>query len=161
MFKTVVLDYQKVDAVALVKEVVENYRKPATKKHIKIHVSSQEPEMILALDPTYGLQIIDNLVSNSVKYTWRGKEINILINRNDTHTRISFYDQGPGLNEQDLKKIFGKYQKLSAKPTGGEASTGLGLSIVKKYVEAMNGKVWAENQEQEGAVFIVEFPTNG
>ncbi|MBY0424885.1 MAG: ATP-binding protein, partial [Cytophagales bacterium] len=73
-------------------------------------------------------------------------------------SRISVMDQGPGLNEDDFKKIFGKYQKLSAKPTGGEASTGLGLSIVKKYVEAMQGKVWAENREGLGASFIVEFP---
>lgn len=66
-------------------------------------------------------------------------------------------EQGPGLTEEDKKKIFGKFQRLSARPTGGEHSTGLGLSIVKKYVEAMDGRVWCESEAGKGANFIVEF----
>ena len=67
-------------------------------------------------------------------------------------------DEGPGLSAEDQKKLFGKFARLSAKPTGGEHSTGLGLSIVKKMVEAMNGKVWCESELGRGATFIVEFP---
>ena len=65
---------------------------------------------------------------------------------------------GPGLSPEDQKKLFGKFARLSAKPTGGEHSTGLGLSIVKKMVEVMNGKVWCESELGRGATFIVEFP---
>jgi signal transduction histidine kinase len=69
-------------------------------------------------------------------------------------------DQGPGLSENDKKKLFGKFTRLSARPTGGEHSTGLGLSIVKKMVEAMNGKVWCESELGQGATFIVELQGN-
>ena len=66
-------------------------------------------------------------------------------------------DEGPGLSEEDKKRVFGKFARLSAKPTGGEDSTGLGLSIVKKIVEAMKGEVWCESELGNGASFIVEF----
>jgi signal transduction histidine kinase len=71
---------------------------------------------------------------------------------------VEVQDEGPGLSAEDQKKLFGKFARLSAKPTGGEHSTGLGLSIVKKMVEAMNGKVWCESELGRGATFIVEFP---
>ena len=56
-----------------------------------------------------------------------------------------------------MGRLFGKYQKLSAKPTGGEDSTGLGLSIVKKYVDVMGGRVWCESEAGKGSIFIVAF----
>jgi signal transduction histidine kinase len=67
----------------------------------------------------------------------------------------------PGLSAEDQKKLFGKFARLSARPTGGENSTGLGLSIVKKMVEAMNGKVWCESEPGKGATFIVALPIVG
>lgn len=73
--------------------------------------------------------------------------------------RIEIQDEGPGLTEDDMKKMFGKFARLSAQPTAGEHSTGLGLSIVKKLVEAMNGKVWCESEPGKGATFIVELPS--
>ena len=66
-------------------------------------------------------------------------------------------DDGPGLSEEDKTKVFQKFQKLSAKPTANEDTNGLGLSIVKKYVEAMNGKVWVESNLGAGASFKVAF----
>jgi signal transduction histidine kinase len=70
---------------------------------------------------------------------------------------VGVQDQGPGLTEQDKAKLFGKFQKLTAKPTDSEGSTGLGLSIVKKYVDAMDGKVWVQSKKDQGATFFVEF----
>jgi signal transduction histidine kinase len=67
-------------------------------------------------------------------------------------------DEGPGLTEEDKQKLFLKNQQLSAKATDGEPSTGLGLSIVKKYTELMNGKVWAESTLGNGAKFCIELP---
>jgi len=71
--------------------------------------------------------------------------------------RIEIQDEGPGISPEDQEKLFGKFQKLSARPTAGEQSIGLGLSIVKTYVEAMGGRVWCESVLNEGANFIVEF----
>ncbi len=67
-------------------------------------------------------------------------------------------DEGAGISPDDMKKLFGKFARLAARPTGGEHSTGLGLSIVKKIVEAMNGRVWCESELGKGATFIVELP---
>ncbi|MCK4983350.1 MAG: ATP-binding protein, partial [Victivallaceae bacterium] len=67
-------------------------------------------------------------------------------------------DSGPGLNDKDKEKLFKRFAKMSAKPTGGEHSTGLGLSIVKKLVDKMHGKVWCESEEGNGAEFKVELP---
>ncbi|MFN5310645.1 MAG: sensor histidine kinase, partial [Candidatus Kapaibacterium sp.] len=71
---------------------------------------------------------------------------------------IAVQDEGPGLTEDDKQKLFKKYTRLSAKPTGGEHSTGLGLSITKKLVEGMNGRIWCESVHGHGAAFIVELP---
>jgi signal transduction histidine kinase len=72
--------------------------------------------------------------------------------------RIEVADEGPGISAEDQTKLFGKFTRLSAQPTGGEHSSGLGLSIVKKLVEAMNGRVWCESELGKGATFVVELP---
>jgi signal transduction histidine kinase len=71
---------------------------------------------------------------------------------------VEVQDEGAGISPDDMKKLFGKFARLAARPTGGEHSTGLGLSIVKKIVEAMNGRVWCESELGKGATFIVELP---
>lgn len=73
--------------------------------------------------------------------------------------QIAVKDEGPGLSENDKADLFKKFARLSAQPTGGEQSTGLGLSIVKKMVESMNGKVWCDSEQGQGATFIVELPS--
>jgi signal transduction histidine kinase len=72
--------------------------------------------------------------------------------------RVAVKDEGPGFSDEDKKKLFGKFARLSAKPTGGEHSTGLGLSIVKRLAEAMEATIWCESELGNGATFIVEFP---
>ena len=72
--------------------------------------------------------------------------------------RIAIRDEGPGLSNDDKAKLFGKFARLSAQPTGGEHSTGLGLSIVKQLAEVMKGKVWCESVLGEGATFFVQLP---
>lgn len=76
-----------------------------------------------------------------------------------TYLRLEVHDEGEGISAEDMTKLFGKFARLSARPTAGEHSTGLGLSIVKKLVEAMNGRVWCESEVGKGAMFIVELPT--
>lgn len=81
--------------------------------------------------------------------------MNVSINGNKALCEIK--DEGPGLTEADKRKLFGKNQKLSARPTGIEISTGLGLSIVKKFVLAMQGEIWCESESGKGASFFVSF----
>ena len=96
-------------------------------------------------------------MSNAIKFSPPQRKISVDFYTSNGHIVTSIKDQGPGLSESDKQLLFQKYQKLSARPTAGEQSTGLGLSIVKKYVEAMQGEVWCESVHGEGAVFKVRF----
>ncbi|MFN3344152.1 MAG: ATP-binding protein [Chloroherpetonaceae bacterium] len=124
-----------------------------------------EPDCIAEVDAERIREVFDNLVSNAIKYSAIGKTIWIRIFRTLSSDeqlpviRFTVRDEGQGLTEDDMKKLFGRFQRLSAKPTGGESSTGLGLSIAKQLVELHNGKLWAESEGKEkGATFIVELP---
>ena len=74
------------------------------------------------------------------------------------NVQVRVKDQGPGLTDEDKKNMFQQFRRLSAQPTAGEISTGLGLTIVQKIVEMHNGKVWAESEEGQGTTFIIELP---
>jgi signal transduction histidine kinase/ligand-binding sensor domain-containing protein len=170
-----------------VESFVQQYAERATAKNIRLHFMAGPEQPIALADKHILTEILDNLISNAVKYSPQGKSVFVrcwsentvrasdAANRtpngtangtaNDTTDtadkqtiRISIRDEGPGLSEADQQKLFGKFARLSAQPTGGEHSTGLGLSIVKKLVEAMNGRVWCESVLGAGATFIVELP---
>ncbi len=103
-------------------------------------------------------EAFDNLVSNAIKYSPLEKVILVDLKDCRHSIRLEVRDEGPGLTEEDKQRVFGKFQKLSAAPTGGEASTGLGLSIVKQLIEAHDGRVGVESAYGEGSTFIVELP---
>ena len=147
-----------IDLAAGVAAVLETQRARAAAKQQSIQMLHEAGALMVQADATVLTQVIENLVSNAVKYSPTGKNIYVRLSRSSEGTRCEVQDEGPGLSAEDQKKLFGKFARLTAKPTGGEHSTGLGLSIVKKMVEAMNGKVWCESELGRGATFIVEFP---
>ena len=148
------------DLGAALHQVIETQRPHAAVKQQTIHQSGDEASVLVLADAGVTVQVLENLVSNAVKYSPPGKEIFVRLRRQDQGVRVEVRDEGPGLSAEDQKKLFGKFARLSAKPTGGEHSTGLGLSIVKKMVEAMNGRVWCESEPGRGATFIVELPVS-
>lgn len=107
-------------------------------------------------------EVLDNLISNAVKYSPKDSNIQILLQNNPENTAVQFIiiDEGPGFSKKDQEKVFQKFQKLSARPTGGEHSSGLGLYIVKKLVEDMDGNVELISpvNSDGGAKFIVTIP---
>jgi signal transduction histidine kinase len=141
----------------VLKKVVNDYKDLAAQKHIQLLLSIKSEDATALADPNYLAQVFENLLSNAIKFSPFEKKVFINMYDFGNKYRIEFKDQGPGINKQDMAKLFGRFQKLGAKPTGGESSTGLGLSIVKKYMEAMGGKIWCESQENAGATFILEF----
>ncbi len=139
--------------------VLKDYAKPSAAKNINLHFQSDSENVVYA-DESLTIQVIENLVSNAVKYSPRDKNIFITISKSPSNlVRLAVKDEGPGISEEDRKKLFGKFSRLTARPTGGEDSTGLGLSIVKKIVEYMHGRVWCESTLGEGATFFIELPT--
>jgi two-component system sensor histidine kinase/response regulator len=140
----------------LVRNVAENYQCKARAKQQDLALSGDAGPLVALTDPNCAIQVFDNLISNAIKYSPKGKRIEVRLARDNGIIRCEVQDQGPGLSKDDLGKVFGKFARLSARPTGGETSTGLGLSIVKKMVEATGGKVWCESQPGHGAKFVVE-----
>jgi signal transduction histidine kinase len=104
-------------------------------------------------------EAIDNLISNAIKYSPIGGRISVLVNDEDKRTVIRVADEGAGLSPEDLSRLFGRFQRLSAKPTAGESSTGLGLSIVKRIVDMHGGKVSANSAGPgQGSTFTITLP---
>lgn len=149
---------EKISAILLLEDTLSQYKEPITKKELNV-VNNCKDEIFLLADYNLSLQIMHNIFSNAVKFSPPNKNIYITAGRSSEKgfIDISVQDEGPGFTEQDKKKLFQKFAKLSARPTGGEHSTGLGLSIVKKLVEMMGGKIKLEGSDK-GAKFIVSLP---
>ncbi len=147
-----------IDLQPKVAELVEAYNRPARQKDISLNLSLPDTYLKAKVDEQALHQILDNLISNAIKFSPRDRKVDVSLTKEKQKVLIQVADQGPGMTEDDKKKLFGRFQKLSARPTGGESSNGIGLSIVKKYVEAMDGKVWCESVLGEGTSFFVSFP---
>ena len=151
------LHLEPVSLCEILEEEKQNFSFYAEKKRLRLiseTVGTPYPAMV---DRNIYRNIVENLLSNAVKYSPEGKEIRIILSFSEDKVITSVRDQGPGLSEEDMSRVFGKFQKLSAKPTGGEESLGLGLSLVKRFTEAMHGEVWCESSKGKGAEFFVSF----
>jgi signal transduction histidine kinase len=153
------LKMESVNLSAILTSVADRYVDDALKKNILINRSIAS-NISAQADKNYAEQVLENLVSNAIKFSPFDRSIFVNLTTGDDWVICEVKDQGPGLSEEDKKKLFGKYQKLSARPTGNEISTGLGLSIVKKFVEAMDGEIWCESELGNGASFFVKFRMN-
>jgi signal transduction histidine kinase len=148
-----------IDVTALVQEVIEASRPLLDKKEQRIEVDAPE-YVAVSGDPDRLREAIDNLVSNAIKYSPIGGSIRIWAGRSGDDTVIRVSDNGPGLSPEDMGRLFGRFQRLSAKPTAGESSTGLGLSIVKRIVELHGGQITAESLGPgSGTTFTIALPS--
>jgi len=147
-----------IDIYPILQKIVEHYRRLAEKKNIQLQCRDAKEQYYARAEENTIHQVLDNLISNAIKYSPPGKYISVCLAKSHKYVHCKIRDQGPGFTDEDKHKLFGQFSRLSAKPTGGEHSTGLGLFIVKKLVEAMQGKVWCESQLGQGATFIIELP---
>lgn len=142
-------------------QVCKRFETIAQAKHITLNFYPDTSNPEILADVNYLEQVFENLISNAIKYSPKHKKIEISTEVKQGSVLWSVQDQGPGISEEDRNKLFGKFQRLTAKPTGGETSIGLGLFIVKRYIDAMKGNVWCESSPGKGAKFIIEFPLTG
>ena len=134
---------------------------PVNKHHAKtkgIEIEVLGDDFLITVDKSRLEEVMDNLISNAVKYSPYNCKVMIKIENSGDDFIFSVIDQGPGLSEWDLKNVFGRFKKLTARPTGNESSTGLGLYIVKTIVEFVNGEVRVENTPTGGAAFSIKIP---
>jgi signal transduction histidine kinase len=152
------LHLETIDLNVLTRRIVNSFDKAVAKKNINLTFNQASTTVLVRGDMLYMTEVIENLLSNAIKFSPHKKNVFIEVSGSDTAVTLSIRDEGPGLTDDDKDKIFQKFQRLSAQPTDGEHSTGLGLSIVKKYTELMRGKVWCESTLNKGAEFFLEFP---
>jgi signal transduction histidine kinase/response regulator of citrate/malate metabolism len=148
------------DLSALVREVVDANRPLADRKQQTIVVAAPANHLA-SCDPDRVREAIDNLLSNAIKYSPTGGRIELEVELDKAGTVIRVKDNGAGLSPEDLSRLFGRFQRLSAKPTAGESSTGLGLSIAKRIVDLHGGRIGAESPGPGlGTTFMMIFPVH-
>jgi signal transduction histidine kinase/ligand-binding sensor domain-containing protein len=152
-----IVDKSKVNVVDEVKKIVSRYQRNANKKEQTIKTEYNADNILLFVDATLLSQIIENLISNSIKYSKNGKSIFVSVGETNSEVQIKIKDEGEGFNQEDLKNLYKPFVKLSSLPTAGESSSGLGLTIVKRFVELNNGDISLESEKGKGSLFTITF----
>lgn len=150
------LDIEKVAGEKFINDAVQELKARAENKEICINIMATENATI-NVDVKMLSQVIKNLVNNAIKLSHRGSEINVYVEALPKKTRISVQDSGVGFNPDDCDRLFQRFSKLSHAGTENELSTGMGLYLSKKIVEAHKGKLTAKSKGiNKGAVFAID-----
>ncbi|MDT8447602.1 MAG: sensor histidine kinase [bacterium] len=150
---------EEVDLRQVVQDTLEYFKPLAAAKQIRLTVRLDGEIPKVKAHPKWAAEVAGNLISNAVKYSPQQREVTLQLDFESPWVRLVVIDQGPGLSLEDKNKLFQKFTRLSAKPTGGESSTGLGLYIVKRMTEQMGGQVWCESTMGKGATFVIQLPS--
>ncbi len=146
------------DVAAAVRASVEGFAETTALKNIRLHADVPPAPLEVETDEGAFRQIVDNLISNAVKFSPVGESVTVTLSGSDNRVRVAVTDGGPGLTADEISRLFTKYGKGRASATGGEKKIGLGLWIVKRLVAVLEGRVWCESVPGHGATFIVELP---
>lgn len=151
-------DYQpqEFELLSVLEEVVKGQINEAKEKHINVNISSKV--LNVNLDLSLLVKIVENLLSNAIRFSPENTNVQIIAMQSDNAVKVEVHDKGPGLTSEEKNKIFEKYSKLQNMSKENMPTSGLGLYIVKKYVDVMNGSIRCESVSGFGASFIVEFP---
>jgi signal transduction histidine kinase len=147
------------DLVALAAEVIR-FNAPAAKKKTITLATEFPATLTAAVDRKLVREAFDNYLSNAIKYSPPGRTVTVALQTLPDHGGIEYavQDEGPGLTTEDQGKLFRKFTKLTPRPTGGESSTGLGLSIVKVVAELHHGQVGCASEVGRGSRFWLRVP---
>jgi signal transduction histidine kinase len=156
--ENVVPNYKTFDISKFLLEKVEAFTPAAEAKHIHLHISKVSSDEVNS-DLDYLSRIMDNLISNAIKFSKQDATVTIAAGASTTEFWISVKDEGQGFSEKDKQQMFQKFKRLSARPTAGESSNGLGLAIVKTLVDRLKGTIELISESGKGSQFIMRIPT--
>lgn len=152
-------ELKKLNIIPILQNVAAHFKLLAANKKIKIELKLLDDEIWIVGNAHYLQQIFHNLLSNAIKFSPQGTKIVVKVEKTDVRVKVKFEDEGPGISINDQKKLFIKFQKLTAQPTNNEDSTGLGLALTKSFVDALSGLIYCESELGKGATFVVDFIT--
>lgn len=151
------IEYSSFALAPLVEERMSLFQFAATNKGITLKVSNPIYSTIES-NPGYIGRILDNLVSNALKFSSRGSVVEVSTRLAENTLELSVKDKGPGFSDTDKMLLYQRFKKLSARPTGGESSNGLGLAIVKTLVDRLKGEIILHSSKGNGSEFVVRIP---
>ncbi|MCL5269446.1 MAG: GAF domain-containing sensor histidine kinase [bacterium] len=152
------LKVEPVDLESYLRRTAESARLLAGSKSIDLTLDLAAPLPTVPMDPNRIGQVLDNLVSNAIKYSYPSTRITLGARADGSMAAISVADQGIGIPRDELDKLFTEFGRTSARPTGGEKSTGLGLAIARRLVEAHGGTIRVESEVGKGSIFSFTLP---
>jgi len=147
------------DPKTLIEESCVLHKEQAKRKHIQLLCEWGDPDGVqISTDSDWFMICLNNLISNAVKYTPEYGRVVIRIRTDSKQVCIDIEDTGPGISPEDREKLFGKFVRLSAKPTGGESSAGLGLYVVKNMCERLGVDISVQSMLGKGTTFTLVVP---
>lgn len=141
--------------LALLMAELDHWQTMARRKKITLTITPPAAAVKMTTDPRLLNQILDNLISNALKFTPSGGKVMVHAEVKDGQLILSIDDSGPGFKDDDLPRLFQDYTRLSAQPTAGESSTGLGLAIAKRHAERLGAELSACKSKLGGACFTL------
>lgn len=141
---------------ALTNKIVGRYREIAGRKNIFLEFSA-EKNFKMMTDMACYTQIVENLVSNAIKFSHNGKSVLVSLKEKDKQVLLEVKDEGVGIKKKEIPLLFERFQQLTSRPTADEISTGLGLSIVKYLADQLKAEIEVNSVYKKGSVFRVKF----
>jgi signal transduction histidine kinase len=149
--------YQDFDLAKLLSDSILYFQVVALEKDIRLEKTLPSTALFKS-DPSYINRIVENLVSNAIKFSKVGSSVFLECRIENKNAIIKVRDQGPGFTDTDRLSLYKKFKKLSAKPTSSESSNGLGLAIVKTLIDRLGGTIELISSEGKGSEFVVSIP---
>jgi signal transduction histidine kinase len=148
--------HEDVNLNELASVIFTNNKFKAEKKNIELVFNNFQNEVLINSDKDKLSRIIDNILSNAIKFTEPSKKVRFECNEDDSDIVFAIHDEGPGIPKEEQKNLFKRYAKLSNKPTGDEVSTGLGMSIVKEFSDLLGYEISFESETGKGSSFYLK-----
>ena len=145
-----------IDPITIIGQIIEGYNLRGIKQKIKLETKFSGISLQMA--PERFVQIIENLIDNSISFSSPDSDITIIITKRINNAEIHIIDNGTGIEDENIDKIFQRFFSYRPENNNKNKHTGLGLSIVKSIVEAYNGKIMVKNRKENGAEFIILIP---
>jgi signal transduction histidine kinase len=149
--------FETIDARDTCARLVEQFTAKAKSKGMEISYEKPETPATISVDSGRLIEIMTNLIDNAIKYSRKGT---VVVSHKDDaeHVRISVRDTGIGIAAKDRERLFSRFYRVQTDETHGIPGTGLGLWIIKQYIESMHGTISVDSLEGVGTEFVVEFP---